>query len=111
MDNAQIVVFPVKDLDKAKEQFTKLLGSDPYVDSPYYVGYKTGGPEIGLDPHGASNGPIAYWDTKDINGRLADLRSAGWEVVSEPRDVGGGLQVAQLTDSNGNTIGLRQHPA
>ncbi len=37
----QLVVYPVKDLEKAKELFTQLLGSDPYVDSPYYVGYRT----------------------------------------------------------------------
>jgi predicted enzyme related to lactoylglutathione lyase len=105
---AQLVVFPVKDLTKAKEQFTQLLGADPYVDGAYYVGYRTDGREIGLDPHGASVGPIVYWDTEDITAKIDELRAAGWLVASDAKDVGGGLLVAQLTDSNGNTIGLRQ---
>jgi predicted enzyme related to lactoylglutathione lyase len=106
---AQLVVYPVKDLENAKELFTQLLGASPYVDGPYYVGYRSEGREIGLDPHGASNGPIAYWDTEDIAARVEELRSAGWQVTSDAKDVGGGLLVAQLTDSNGNTIGLRQN--
>lgn len=109
VEAAQLIVYPVKDLGKAKDQFTQLLGTDPYVDGPYYVGYRTDGREIGLDPHGSSNGPIAYWETEDIAARVDELRSAGWQVTSDAKDVGGGLLVAQLTDSNGNTIGLRQN--
>jgi predicted enzyme related to lactoylglutathione lyase len=85
------------------------LGAGPYVDGPYYVGYRTEGREIGLDPHGASIGPIAYWETEDIAASVNQLRSAGWQVTSDAKDVGGGLLVALLTDSNGNTIGLRQN--
>jgi predicted enzyme related to lactoylglutathione lyase len=104
----QLVVFPVKTLERGKELFTQLLGEAPYVDGPYYVGYRTEGREIGLDPHGSSNGPIVYWDTADIAARIDKLRAAGWHVASDAKDVGGGLLVAQLADSNGNTIGLRQ---
>ena len=106
---AQLIVYPVNDLGKAKEQFTQLLGAGPYVDEPYYVGYRTEGREIGLDPRGSSNGPIAYWETEDIAAKIDELRSAGWHVTSDAKDVGGGLLVAQLTDSNGNTVGLRQN--
>jgi lactoylglutathione lyase len=104
----QLVVYPVKDLQKAKELFTQLLGADPYVDTPYYVGYHTEDREIGLDPNGSSNGPIAYWETDDITASVDELRAAGWQVTSDPKDVGGGLLVAQFADSDGNTIGLRQ---
>ena len=87
-----------------------MLGTEPYVDSPYYVGYRTEGREIGLDPNGSSNGPIAYWETEDITGTIDELRSAGWQVASDANDVGGGLLVAQLADNDGNTVGLRQQP-
>ena len=110
MTKPQLIVFPAQDLDKAKQRFTALLGTEPYVDQPYYVGYRTDSREIGLDPSGASSGPIAYWDTDDIAGSVADLTGAGWQVVSEPHDVGRGLLVAQLSDGNGTTVGLRQQP-
>ncbi len=46
----------------------------------HYVGYRTEGCEIGLDPHGSSSGLIAYWDTDDIAGkgcRVDQCRLAG----------------------------------
>jgi predicted enzyme related to lactoylglutathione lyase len=107
-ENAQLIVYPAKDLEATKQLFTALLGCEPYADSPYYVGYRTPGREVGLDPNAAVEGPIAYWDTDDIAGKVAALTDAGWQVVSEPRDVGGGLLVAQLADGSGTTVGLRQ---
>lgn len=104
----QLIVYPAKDLEASKQLFTSLLGSEPYADSPYYVGFRTADREVGLDPNAASDGPIAYWDTDDIAGKVAALTAAGWQVVSDPKDVGGGLLVAQLTDGGGNTVGLRQ---
>ncbi len=52
---------------------------------------------IGLDPHGKSAGPIAYWDVDNIQGTLDRLVAAGAEKVQGPRDVGGGMLVAQAS--------------
>jgi predicted enzyme related to lactoylglutathione lyase len=106
-DGPKLIVYPVSDLENSKKLFTSLLGVEPYADTPYYVGYKTDGMEIGLDPRGKSSGPIVYWDTDDINARLGDLTAAGWKTEAEPRDVGGGLLVASVTDAKGNVIGFR----
>jgi predicted enzyme related to lactoylglutathione lyase len=106
----QLIVYTTKDVDTAKKLFTSLLGTDPYADSPYYVGFRTEGREVGLDPHGSSSGPIAYWATDDIAAKVSELAGAGWQVTSDAKDVGGGMLVAQLSDGNGNTVGLRQSP-
>jgi hypothetical protein len=69
-------IFPVKDLTGAKELYSKLLGIAPYVDEPYYVGFRAGDEEIGLDPNGRNQGmtgPIAYWDVSDIEDSLQTL--------------------------------------
>jgi predicted enzyme related to lactoylglutathione lyase len=108
MAETQLIVYPTKDVEKAKKLFTSLLGTEPYVDSAYYVGYRTDRREIGLDPNSSSSGPIAYWDTEDIAAKVAELTGVGWQVTSDAKDVGGGLLVAQLSDGNGSTIGLRQ---
>jgi len=42
------VLYPVKDLDKAKATFSALFGAEPHVDSKYYVGYEVDGHEVGL---------------------------------------------------------------
>jgi predicted enzyme related to lactoylglutathione lyase len=109
-NQATIIVYPVKDIAKAKSVFTALLGVEPYADSPYYVGYKAGDVEIGLDPNGSSNGPIAYWEVEDAKASLDALVAAGAEAKQEPKNVGGGLLIALAIDADGNTIGLRQQP-
>jgi|SRR6185436_10682825 len=106
-NNIKVLVYPVKDVEKAKVFYGKFLGVEPYADSPYYVGYKVGDLEVGLDPH-AEMGPIAYIDTADIKASLEMITKAGGELVQEPKDVGGGLLIAKAKDANDNVIGFRQ---
>lgn len=47
------VIYPVKDLARAKTLYGKLLGVAPSMDEAYYVGFSVGDQEVGLDPHGA----------------------------------------------------------
>ena len=105
--NVKALVYPVKDLEKAKAFYSTFLGVAPYVDSPYYVGYKVGDQEVGLDPFG-NLGPIAYTDVTDIKSSLEEMTKVGAEIIQDPRDVGGGLLIAQVKDSNGNVVGFRQ---
>jgi predicted enzyme related to lactoylglutathione lyase len=104
-NNIKLIVFPVKDLAKTKSFYSTYLGTEPYADSPYYVGYKLDELEVGLDPNGQA--VISYIDTDDIAASLKTLQGAGASVVMEPKDVGGGLLVAQV-EIDGNVMGLRQ---
>jgi extradiol dioxygenase family protein len=45
-------IYPVKDLAKAKTLYSEILGVEPYMDEPYYVGFDVEGQDVGLDPHG-----------------------------------------------------------
>lgn len=101
-----LIVYPAPDLAKAKELFQQLLEAEPYVDAPYYAGFRVGDLEIGLDPRGQSQGPIPYWEVEDIHAELKRLVDAGGKVAKEVGDVGGGKLVAQVTDAAGSTIGL-----
>ncbi|MDH6577805.1 VOC family protein [Kitasatospora sp. MAP5-34] len=105
------IIHPVKDLAKAKALYGELLGVEPIMDEPYYVGYKVGGLDIGLDPQGHSKGlagSVAYWDVDDIRKTMQGLVDAGAEILQEPTDVGGGLLIALVKDTDGNVIGLSQ---
>lgn len=106
----RLLVFPVKDLAGAKSLYRELLGVEPYADAPYYVGFRTGDLEIGLDPHGKAAGPLAYWEVDDINKRLKELVDAGGRQVQDVRDVGHGKLIATVQDADGNVVGLTQSP-
>jgi predicted enzyme related to lactoylglutathione lyase len=106
-----LIVFPVKDLARAKAVYTELLGAPPYVDMPYYVGYRVGDQEIGLDPSGGASGhthPTPYTDVDDLAASIEALVAAGATLRQEPKDVGGGMRIARLADADGNLFGLRQ---
>lgn len=107
----QTVIYPVHDLARARAIFTALLGSGPAVDEPYYVGFRAGDQDIGLDPSGhqsGMSGPVPYCHVDDIRGTIARLVEAGATARQDPRDVGGGRLIATVTDPDGNVIGLLQ---
>ena len=108
------IVIPVKDLEAAKALYGTLLGTEPYVDQPYYVGFRPeGAPEVGLDPNGHAQGltgPVTFWQVPDIKAALASLVSAGAEEQQPVRDVGAGTLTATIRDADGNVTGLYQAP-
>jgi len=104
------VIYPVKDVAHAKTLFSKLLGVAPYVDGAYYVGFRVGDQEIGLDPNGHKHGMTAYYTVDDIKQSLQLLLDAGAQVQQAIKDVGGGGLIASAKDADGNIIGLIQKP-
>ncbi len=107
------VIYPVKDIAQAKTLYSKLLGVEPYADEAYYVGFRVGDQEIGLDPHGHNQGmtgPVGYFHVSDIRQSLQALLDAGAQTQQEVKDVGGGRLIAWVKDADGNIIGLLQFP-
>ena len=113
IDGIKTFIYPVKDIAQAKKLYGKLLGVKPYTDEAYYVGFRVGDQEIGLDPHGHSQGmtgPIGYWHVNDIRKSLQLLVDAGAQAQQEVTDVGGGKLIASVKDADNNIIGLIQSP-
>jgi len=108
-----VVIYPVTDLAQAKTLYRTLLGVEPYVDEAYYVGFRVGDLEIGLDPHGhhkGMTGPVGYWQVTDIQHSLQLLLGAGAQAQQEVQDVGGGKLIASVKDADENITGLVQSP-
>jgi predicted enzyme related to lactoylglutathione lyase len=99
------IIYPAKDIGRAKALFSRLFGVEPYADEPYYLGYRVGDQEVGLDPNGHSEVMTAYWHAGDIKS-LQLLVDAGAQPVQEIKDVGGGRLIASARDVDGNIIGL-----
>lgn len=108
------VLHSVSDLAVAKPVYVALLGVEPIVDQPYYVGFEVGGQHIGLVPNGgpASNpSPVTYWQVPDIEAKLGEVIAAGATVKEQSHDVGGGRLIATVADPDGNVLGLLQDTA
>jgi predicted enzyme related to lactoylglutathione lyase len=110
-DRLSAVIYPVKDLEKAKTLYSELPGVQPVMDEAYYVGFEVDGLDVGLDPHGHSQGltgPVGYWLVDDITKSVQSLLDAGGQAHQDVKDVGGGKLVATVKDADGNVIGLTQ---
>ncbi len=102
------VIYPVKDIAKARALFRQLLSVEPYADAPHYTGFKVGNQDIGLDPNGHQDGMTAYYHVDDITKSVKSLVDSGAKPIQEVKDVGGGRLIAAVKDENGNIIGLIQ---
>ena len=105
------IIYPVEDLAAAKGLYARLLGAEPVVDQPYYVGFDVDGQDVGLDPNGRAqglSGPVGYWHVDDLAATVEALVAAGGTAQQAATDVGGGKLVASVTDADGNVIGLIQ---
>ena len=112
-EGIRTVIYPVKDIAQAKTLYSKLLDVEPSMDEAYYVGFRVGDQDIGLDPHGHNQGmtgPVGYFHVSDIQQSLQSLLDAGAHVQQEVKDVGGGKLIASVKDADGNIIGLIQLP-
>ncbi len=109
------VGYQVADLEKAKEWYTKILGTPPYFDEPFYVGFNVGGYELGLQPCDAtpekpSTHVVAYWGVDDAEATYKRLLEEGATPHEEPTEVGGGIVVATVLDPWGNAFGIIYNP-
>ena len=105
------VIYPTADLAAGTAWWTQALGSGPYFEEPYYVGWSVGGYELGLDPNAPVDaGPVSYWGVEDCEAALAALLAAGATAREAVREVGDAIKVATATDPEGNVIGLIENP-
>lgn len=109
------VLYRVDDLDRGKAWYAQVLGTPPYFDQPFYVGFNVAGFELGLLPPepGAAMGPggtVAYWGVEDVPAAFERLLGLGAAEVEKPQDVGGDIVVATVRDPFGNLFGLIRNP-
>jgi len=109
------VIVHVPDLAAAKAWYAKATGTAPYFDAPFYVGFDLGGTELGLDPDPAAGtagqgGTTPYWRVRNVDEARTHLLSIGGVVLSDVREVGGGIRVATVRDPFGNVVGIIEIP-
>lgn len=109
------VLYPVPDIQAAKEWYSRVLGFPPYFDEPFYVGFNVGGYELGLDPDPNESKPGAdgarvYWGVADAEASLKRLLELGAREHRPLQDVGGGIKVATVLDPFGNGFGIIENP-
>ena len=78
---------------------SKLLETDPYVESAYYIGFRIADHELALDPNGHATGmtgPVGYWHVSDSRKSMRSLLDAGTQRQPEIKDIGQGKLIASV---------------
>lgn len=107
------IIYPVTNLERATNLYMLLLGIKPFMEREYYVGFRIGEQEIGLDPNGfeqGMTGPVVYHKVENIRESLEALLAAGAEKFQDIRNAGDGKLFAAVKDPDGNILGLIQNP-
>ena len=108
-------IYHVSNLERGKQWYSKVLGFEPYVDQPFYVGYNVGGYELGLQPVESasgetSDGAVAYWGVENAEAAFQKLIQLGATAHEPVQDVGEGIKVATVKDPFGNVLGIIENP-
>jgi predicted enzyme related to lactoylglutathione lyase len=113
INGLRTAIYPVADLAKAKEWYSKVFGVEPYFDQPFYVGYNVGGFELGLLPEGGTPGKagaMVYWGVADIEAEVARVTALGATIHHPVTDVGENIKTVELADPFGNLLCLIYNP-
>ena len=108
-------IYHVTNLLEATEWYAALLGTRPYFEEPYYVGFNVGGYEMGLVPEENPGekrvrSVDTYWGVMDIQAMYDRLLEHGATMCEPPTNVGSGIFVASVYDPWGNVLGIIFNP-
>ena len=114
IDGLAAVVYHVDNIEKGKDWYTRALEVIPYIDEPYYVGFKIGEFELGVDPNAENSqvkdeGHVAFWSVTNIEETFKHLLLIGAQRQDDITDIGGGILAATVIDPFGNTFGLMEN--
>jgi catechol 2,3-dioxygenase-like lactoylglutathione lyase family enzyme len=105
------VIYPVPDLDAAKDWWTGFLDTGPYFDQPFYVEFDVGGYKFGLLPDAdPADGAQAYWGIIDVPAAVERAVGQGCEIHSPTSDLGDGIVTAVVRRREGTLIGSIDNP-
>jgi len=114
LNGLRTATYTVGDLQRARDWFADVIGTEPYFDESYYVGFDVGGYELGLVPaeEGASggDGDVAYWGVDDIDAAVERLTDHGVTIHEDVQDVGEGIRLATVRTPFGSLLGIIENP-
>jgi catechol 2,3-dioxygenase-like lactoylglutathione lyase family enzyme len=103
------ITFYVSDLKKATRFYEKTLGLEKKYEFASYVGFESGGVEIGLIPKPKkqsldTSSPAVGFLVDDVDRACADLKAKGVKFIKELHDETWGGRQASFKDLDGNIL-------
>jgi catechol 2,3-dioxygenase-like lactoylglutathione lyase family enzyme len=105
------VIYPVADLAAATTWWTRLLGTEPYFDQPFYVGFAVAGYELGLLPDAnPADGALTYWGVNSVSEAMAAAIAIGAVEHTAATEVGDSIVTGTVLTATGSIVGFIYNP-
>jgi hypothetical protein len=105
------VIYPSTDLEADTAWWAQLLGTQPYFDQAFYVGFNVAGYELALLPDAdPSDGALVYWGVADVPTAVRAAIANGSIEHTPVSDVGEGIVTATVRTPGGAILGLIDNP-
>jgi predicted enzyme related to lactoylglutathione lyase len=100
---------PVADMRRATDFYSQAFGASVRFATPGWSSLVIAGVRLGLFPSPGHAGAFGlHFVVTDLAGARADVERAGGRVGAPPQAVAPGVVIAEVTDSEGNQVVLRQ---
>ncbi len=111
LEGLRTVIYPSTDLDADKAWWSQLLGTQPYFDQPFYVGFHVAGYELALLPDAdPGDGALVYWGVEDVAAAVQTALASGAVEHTPISDVGDDIVTATVRTPSGAVLGLIRNP-
>jgi len=111
LEGLRTVIYPSTDLDVDKAWWSQLLGTQPYFDQPFYVGFHVAGYELALLPDAdPADGALVYWGVEDVAAAVQTAVACGAVEHTPISDVGDDIVTATVRTPSGAVLGLIHNP-
>jgi catechol 2,3-dioxygenase-like lactoylglutathione lyase family enzyme len=105
------VIYPVVDLVAATAWWSQLLGSRPYFEQPFYVGFSVAGYELGLLPDtNPADGALTYWGVESVPEAMAAAIAVGAVEHTAASEVGDSIVTGTVLTATGSIVGFIYNP-
>jgi hypothetical protein len=111
LNGLRTVIYPSTDLEADKEWWSRLLGTPPYFDQSFYVGFNVAGYELALLPDAdPSDGALVYWGVDDVAASVQAAIASGSTEHTPVSEVGDDIVTATVRTPAGTILGLIYNP-
>jgi catechol 2,3-dioxygenase-like lactoylglutathione lyase family enzyme len=105
------VIYPVVDLAAATAWWNELLGTRPYFEQPFYVGFSVAGYELGLLPDAnPADGALTYWGVESVPDAMAAAIRLGAVEHTAATEVGDSIVTGTVLTAVGSIVGFIYNP-
>ncbi len=97
----------VRDMERARRFYAAAFGAQENATTPRWTSLRIAGVRVGLSLGGEPGPTGLHFAVQNLRATIDQVTGAGGAMTMAPTDLGGGVTIAGVRDSEGNELKLR----